>query len=139
MRYTEAFANLADCRRHLAGHECQRRRVGFGPWTIIETVSRDIIGLGGLYDDPFDPGWGPEIGYRFARSAWGRGYAGELVAAALALGHRRFGLAEIRAFTHPENVASRRVLLRAGFREERFVPAMNRLLYRHRRGATAGY
>jgi ribosomal-protein-alanine N-acetyltransferase len=27
------------------------------------------IGFGGLYDDPFDPGCGVEVGYRFAPSA----------------------------------------------------------------------
>jgi hypothetical protein len=35
-------------------------------------------GFGGLYDDPFDPGWGVEVSYRFAPSAWGNGFASEL-------------------------------------------------------------
>ena len=44
----------------------------------------------------------------------------------------RLGLAHVAAFAHPDNAASRRVLERAGFEVERFVPAMGRYLYRRR-------
>jgi [ribosomal protein S5]-alanine N-acetyltransferase len=132
MRYTFCLADLRACRRHIAAHACQRRKRGFGPWTVIEKESARIIGFGGLYDDPFDPGWGPEIAYRFAPAAWGRGYASELARFALALAHGAHGLAEVRAFAHPDNPASRRVLAKLGFTEERFLPAMNRYLYAHR-------
>src|SRR5687767_8229713 len=60
MRYTYHLADLRGCRRHIAGHGCQRRKLGFGPWTIIEKTSGQIVGFGGLSDDPFDPGWGIE-------------------------------------------------------------------------------
>jgi RimJ/RimL family protein N-acetyltransferase len=132
MRYTFRLADLRACRRHIAAHSCQRRKRGFGPWTVIAKKSARIIGFGGLCDDPFDPGWGPEIAYHFARASWGRGYASELVRFALAHAHGAIGLAEVRAFAHPENLASRRVLAKAGFTEERFLPAMHRYLYVHR-------
>jgi RimJ/RimL family protein N-acetyltransferase len=45
---------------------------------------------------------------------------------------RPAALAEVKAFAHPENAASRKVLSKAGFEEVRFVPAMNRFLYTHR-------
>jgi RimJ/RimL family protein N-acetyltransferase len=131
MRYTHCLAGLRECRRHIAGHEWQRRRLGFGPWTVLDR-KHHVIGFGGLYDDPFDVGWGAEIGYRFAPSAWGRGYATELVRYCLTVAHDRLGLAEVRAFAHPDNAASRRVLEKAGFAMLRFVPAMNRCLYAHR-------
>jgi RimJ/RimL family protein N-acetyltransferase len=35
----------------------------------------------------------------------------------------------LRAFAHPENAASQRVLLKSGFRQERFLPQMQRFLY----------
>src|SRR5690349_15876347 len=110
MRYTHSVAGLRDCRRHIAGHECQRRKVGYGPWAVRDRKHGGIIGFGGLYDDPFDAGWGPEIGYRFAPSAWGQGYATELTRFCLTVAHGRLGLAEVRAFAHPDNAASRRVL-----------------------------
>jgi ribosomal-protein-alanine N-acetyltransferase len=129
MRYTFRLASLPECRRHIAGHECQRRKRGFGPWTVRRKADERIIGFGGLYDDPFDPGWGPEVGYHFAPSAWGHGYATELTRHCLEVARDRLGLAEVRAFAHPDNTASRRVLEKSGFVEQRFVPEMSRYLY----------
>ena len=67
---------------------------------------------GGLYDDPFDPGWGTEL-TRFS----------------VAVARQRPGLQVLRAFAHPDNIGSHRVLAKSGFRQERFVPEMNRWLY----------
>ena len=83
MQHTYCCASLRECRRHVAGHEWQRRRIGHAPWTILRKVDGAVIGWGGLYEDPFDRGWGIEVGYWFARSAWGQGYASELVSASL--------------------------------------------------------
>jgi [ribosomal protein S5]-alanine N-acetyltransferase len=42
-------------------------------------------------------------------------------------------LREVRAFARPENVRSRRVLEKAGFAVLKYVPEMDRLLYRRGR------
>ena len=133
MRHTHADASLRQCRRRVAVHEWQRRRNGYAPWTVVTKVDARIIGWGGLYDDPFDPGWGIEIAYFFEPAAWGRGYATELTLACTTFADDVLGPREICAFAHPENVGSRRVLEKAGFELMRFVPGMNRLLYRRRR------
>ena len=138
MRHTHVDASLRDCRRRIAAHEWQRRRDGFGPWTAVTRTNARIVGWGGLYTDPFDPGWGPEVAYFFHPDCWGRGYATELVAASLDLADRVLELPEVRAFARPENAASRRVLEKAGFEIVRFVPEMERWLYRRRRGAYWG-
>lgn len=130
MRYTLHFSSMRQCRRHIAGHDCQRREKGFGPWSVIETLSGQIVGFGGLYDDPFDPGWGIEVAYHFLPSAWGKGYATELVNHCLGIAHSRLHVAEVSAFAHPDNLASQRVLAKAGFSQHRFVPEMNRWLYK---------
>lgn len=127
MRHTYRQASLRSMRRHIAGHAQQARRLGFGCWTIRHEGA--VIGFGGLNDDPFDPGYGPEIAYFLAPTAWGQGFAGEIVTAALAEA-RRLGLPWVRAFVHPDNAASRRVLDRAGFVVEKFVPDMTRWLLR---------
>ncbi|WP_108661464.1 GNAT family N-acetyltransferase [Acuticoccus kandeliae] len=129
MRHTHVDATLAACRRRVAVHEWRRRVDGYAPWTVIAKENGRIIGWGGLYDDPFDPGWGCEVGYFFHPDAWGRGYASELVRAALREADTRHGLAEVRAFAHPDNGGSRRVLEKAGFRTVRFVPEMDRFLF----------
>jgi ribosomal-protein-alanine N-acetyltransferase len=131
VRHTTHLATLRACRRHVAGHEWQRRWLGYAPWTIRTRADGAIIGWGGLFEDPFDPGWGVELGYWFAPSAWGRGYAGELAAASVAEARDRLHLAELRAFARPENAGSCRVLEKAGFARERYVPELERNLYRH--------
>ncbi|SFB94722.1 Protein N-acetyltransferase, RimJ/RimL family [Bosea sp. CRIB-10] len=131
MRHTAHFETLRACRRHVAGHEWQRRRLGYAPWTIRSLADGTILGWGGLFEDPFDPGWGVELGYWFAPSAWGRGYASELAAASVAEASDRLRLPELRAFARPENLGSCRVLEKAGFIRQRYVPELERHLYRH--------
>jgi ribosomal-protein-alanine N-acetyltransferase len=130
MRYTHVDASLRACRRRIALHEWRRRRNGYAPWTVVANVSGQIIGWGGLYEDPFDPGWGVEVGYFFHPAAWGRGYASELMAACTAIADEVLRVPEITAFAHPENGGSRRVLEKAGFEPVRFVPEMERMLFR---------
>jgi ribosomal-protein-alanine N-acetyltransferase len=136
MRYTHCDASLRECRRRIIAHEWRRRRDGYAPWTVIRKSDCRIVGWGGLYNDPFDLRWGVEVGYFFHPEAWGRGYGSELMAACILLADNVLRLPEVRAFARAENVRSRRVLEKAGFEVIRFVPEMERLLYRRagRRG-----
>ena len=129
MRYTYHLVDMRGCRRHIAAHDCQRRRRGFGPWSVVEKTSGQIIGFGGLLDDPFDPGWGIEVAYHFAPATWGKGFATELTRHCLRVAAERLHVSEVSAFAHPDNAASRRVLEKAGFEQRRFVTEMNRYLY----------
>lgn len=130
MQHTHADVSLQECRRRVAVHEWRRRHDGYAPWTILAKPDEQIIGWGGLYDDPFEPGWGVEVAYFFHPSAWGKGYASDLVATCMNVADHMLRLPEVRAFAHPANVGSRRVLEKAGFEIVRFVPKMDRLLYR---------
>jgi [ribosomal protein S5]-alanine N-acetyltransferase len=129
MHFTQHDADLSACRHRLETHEAQRAARGYAPWVIREATNMRVIGWGGIYDDPFDTGWGPEVGYFFARSAWGRGFATELVRYSLSSLQPEWGLRNIRAFAHPMNVASHNVLTKCGFTRVEFVPSMNRWLY----------
>jgi [ribosomal protein S5]-alanine N-acetyltransferase len=129
MRHTHVDVSLRACRRRIAVHERRRRHDGYAPWTVATKADGRIIGWGGLYDDPFDPGWGVEVGYFFHPSVWGKGYAYEFLAACLAVSDHELRLPEVRAFAHPQNKASRRVLEKAGFKTAGFVPEIERLLY----------
>ena len=57
MQYTTVRESVRDCRRYIAAHERQRRRIGCAPWVIIEKQAGRTIGVGGVYEDPFDAGW----------------------------------------------------------------------------------
>ncbi|WP_193367090.1 GNAT family N-acetyltransferase [Pelagibius marinus] len=134
MRHTHVDRSLRQCRRRIAIHERRRRRDGCAPWTVIDKADGRTVGWGGLYEDPFDPGWGIEVGYSFHPDVWGRGYASELVAASVRIADDVLQLAEVRAFARPENTASCRILAKFGFQEVRFVPEMERWLFQRRCG-----
>jgi len=129
MRYTHCHTSLRECRRRLAAFEWQRRKRGYAPWAIIARVDGRLVGWGGIYLDPFEPRWGPELGYSFHPAAWGQGFATELARASLEWADRVLGLPEVSVFAHPDNAASRRVLDKVGFVPVRAVPEMDRILY----------
>ena len=135
MRFTHCHASLRECRRRLAAFEWQRRRSGIAPWAVLTRHDGRLVGWGGLYEDPFEPGWGLELGYSLHPAVWGQGYATELGRACLAWADVRLRAPEVWAFVHPDNAASRCVLDRVGFTEVRFLPEKERILLRRVRGA----
>ena len=62
-----------------------------------------------------------EIGYSLLENARGKGFATEALRAIADEAFAQGELEEMQACTVPENVASRAVLARAGFREERLI------------------
>jgi [ribosomal protein S5]-alanine N-acetyltransferase len=74
-----------------------------------------------------------EVGYFLHPAAWGFGYATELMSACTDLADHAPELREVRAFARSENDRSRRVLERASFAVLKYVPEMDRLLYRRGR------
>lgn len=85
----------------------------WGPCQVRLRASGLAIGGVGFKGRPNQHGE-VEIGYGFAESMRGRGYATEAAAALIGVG-RRAGLTAVIAETHPANRASQRVLERLGF------------------------
>jgi len=85
-------------------------------WTVVEKASGKVIGQGGLVPIEFD---GPEIelGYRLGKEYWGKGYATEIAQASAAYGFEKLDVDALVAVCSAENLASRRVLIKAGFAE----------------------
>jgi RimJ/RimL family protein N-acetyltransferase len=93
---------------------------GFGPWVFFELATGMFVGRGGLRHSKIAGVECVEVGYALRPDAWGRGYATEI--ALLAVGEsRRLGLAEVHGVVAPSNLASRRVLEKAGIRFEATV------------------
>ena len=89
---------------------------GWFQFALEEKASGAFIGDCGLCIDPADARLG-RIGYTIARPQWNRGFATEAVAALAAFAFERFSLHRITASVDPRNVASCRVLEKAGFRK----------------------
>ena len=85
---------------------------GYGMFAVEETASSDAIGFCGIVHPGGQPE--PEIKYAYLRARWGRGYATEAVAGLIRYGASVHGLRHLVATTAPSNVASHRVLLKAG-------------------------
>jgi RimJ/RimL family protein N-acetyltransferase len=133
MRHTYCAPDREATWRHLEAHAAQLAANGFAPWVAVLRETGDVVGWGGLMTDPFDPGWGPEVGYFIDKACWRRGLASEIVGAALALAFAKIGLPEVRAFACPENPASIRVLEKLGFQLQGYVARLERNQYRIRR------
>lgn len=59
-----------------------------------------------------------EVGYRLVPEAWGQGVATEGATELVRYGFDELGLERIIGITHPDNVASQRVLRKAGLRDD---------------------
>jgi RimJ/RimL family protein N-acetyltransferase len=95
------------------------RFAGFGFWAAIERSTGDFLGW---FEFRPQKGSGPneaELGYRLRRSAWGRGYATEGSRALIRKGFTELGVRRVVAETMAVNVASRRVMEKAGLTLER--------------------
>jgi [ribosomal protein S5]-alanine N-acetyltransferase len=87
---------------------------GYGMVTLLERHSGDIAGFCGLVHPDGQPE--PEIKYALLGAFRGKGLATEAATGLLRYGATVHGLREIIATVAPENIASQRVLLKAGMR-----------------------
>jgi ribosomal-protein-alanine N-acetyltransferase len=87
---------------------------GWGLWAV--DLDGEFLGFTGLAVPRFDAHFTPatEIGWRFARHAWGHGYAAEAARTVLAHAFDVLELPEVVSFTAVDNTPSRRVMERIG-------------------------
>jgi RimJ/RimL family protein N-acetyltransferase len=89
---------------------------GHGQWAVERVEDGGFLGFTGLAAPSFETAFTPcvEVGWRFAATAWGHGYATEAARAALRFGFEDLDLDEIVSFTTVANVRSRAVMERLG-------------------------
>jgi RimJ/RimL family protein N-acetyltransferase len=92
---------------------------GFCRWAV-DDLDGNFIGYAGVMPIPphYPLASGFEIGWRFVRSAWGKGLAFEAAAAALKDIFMRTELTEILSFTAPDNVRSQALMRRLQLRRD---------------------
>lgn len=89
---------------------------GYGLWALEVRATGEFVGFTGLAWQTFEARFTPalEVGWRLARSAWGRGYASEAARAAIGYGLGPAGQDEIVSMTAVANLRSRAVMERLG-------------------------
>jgi ribosomal-protein-alanine N-acetyltransferase len=125
-RYTFSPRDPSEAAEHYEAGEAACTTHGVAPWVARLRDDGRAVGYGGLLVDAFESGWGIEIVYFIAPEYWGQGFASELAGCAVDHAFRTLCLAELAAFTRPENRASRRVLEKLGFEWRAHVPALER-------------
>lgn len=123
---------------------------GWGLWAVEVRGGAPFVGFVGLNRPRFEAHFTPaiEIGWRLDRPYWGRGYATEAAAAALAFAFDELGYAEVVSFTSLLNKPSIRVMRRLGMTHDPADdfdhpaladgPLRRHVLYRIRRESPTG-
>lgn len=87
---------------------------GFGWWIARDPVGGGFLGRGGLRRVDIGGQAEVELGYGFHADHWGLGLATELARESVRLALQDLGLESVVSFTLPGNLASRRVMEKAG-------------------------
>ena len=107
-------------------------RHGFGMWLLRDRETGEMVGRGGL-QYTYTAGLNDvEAAWAIVPERWRQGLATELAHACVEVAFGELGLRSIVAFTLPDNIASRRVMEKAGFEYERDIvhADMPHMLYR---------
>jgi [ribosomal protein S5]-alanine N-acetyltransferase len=88
---------------------------GFAYWPVFRLEDGAHVGCAGLRPVPGSAGT-LELGFHLRPEHWGQGYATEAGRAVIGHAFRTTAARRLIAGHHPQNDASRRVLLRLGFR-----------------------
>ena len=106
-------ASAAVLARWLAHYD---RWPGYGFFAALEKSTGNFLGWFHLRPEEDAPDDEPELGYRFMRAAWGKGYATEGSRALVDLAFTDLGASRVNAFALAIHGASRRVMEKSGLR-----------------------
>lgn len=114
IRYTgdPPFENVAAARLFLENYD-QYEKYGCGRWAVLEKKSGEFLGWCGLKRLPETND--TDLGFRFFRKHWNRGYATEAAQACIEFGFKKLKLKKIVGRAMAANKGSIRVLEKVGF------------------------
>ena len=107
------FADVAATESFLENYS-QYEEYGVGRMTVILKATGEILGWCGLKYHPEEDEY--DIGYRFYKRHWGKGYATESAKAIMAYGFARIGMKQIVGRARVENTASINVFDKLGMK-----------------------
>jgi RimJ/RimL family protein N-acetyltransferase len=100
------FSSIVDAKKFLINYSDYKEN-GFGRWAVILKETESFIGWSGLKLNEENL---VDIGFRFFKKEWGKGYATESAQAVLDYGFNTLELKEIIGRTSKDNISSIRVL-----------------------------
>ncbi|MBK9320109.1 MAG: GNAT family N-acetyltransferase [Bacteroidetes bacterium] len=130
LKYTgdEPFKSVEEATTFLKNYDVYRK-YGMGRWVVERKEDGVILGWCGLkflVDEQE-----VDIGYRFFRKYWGKGYASETACASIDYGFNTLKLARIIGRSAVANLASVRVLEKCGLKFEKFSDALGEETVQH--------
>ena len=95
----------------------QYKENGIAPWAVVDKLTNECVCWAGL--KYFNPPLNNhnnfyELGYRFKKKHWGKGFATESSTAILDFGFKNLNVEKIFAITDPKNENSKKVLNKLG-------------------------
>jgi ribosomal-protein-alanine N-acetyltransferase len=94
---------------------------GYGMWMLRDAATQAVIGRAILRHLDVEGVDEVEVGYGFMPEYWGRGLATEIAQACVRIGFDELRLPALVAITTPANLASQRVMQKAGLVYERDI------------------
>ena len=113
LKYTgdEPFKSVENAKRFLENYD-HYEKYNFGRWAVIDKSTNVFLGWCGLkYTPEFDE---YDIGFRFFKKYWNKGYATESAKVCLNLGFNKYNITEIVGRVMTENIGSIKVLEKIG-------------------------
>lgn len=113
IKYTgdSSFESIEKAREFLENYD-HYQKYGFGRWGVINKIDNEFLGWCGLkYTKELDEF---DIGFRFFKKHWNKGYATETAKACIDLGFDKLGMTEIVGRAMKDNIGSIRVLEKIG-------------------------
>lgn len=113
----EVARDLEESQKNLKAYtDYSSENPGFGAMIVSHKESGNLIGLAVVIHLDKNPANKEiEIGYRLPVHNWGKGYATEIAKALVNYVFHSLSYKEVYGTTHPDNLASQKVLLKAGF------------------------
>jgi len=96
----------------------QYKENGIARWAVVDKLTNECVGWAGLkyFNHPLNNHNNfYELGYRFKKKHWGKGFATESSSAILDFGFKNLNVEKIFAITDPKNENSKKVLNKLGF------------------------
>jgi ribosomal-protein-alanine N-acetyltransferase len=123
------FSSIVDAENFLINYS-DYRKTGFGRWAVILKETEAFIGWCGLKLNEENL---VDIGFRFFKKEWGKGYATESAKAVLDYGFNILKLKEIIGRASKDNISSIRVLEKLNmtfWKQDRFMGVEESIYYR---------